>query len=101
MTSVNKLDLVEDDDFPWPYNEGKIIFIVLTVLAACCLPLTAFCCWSASKDRDPKWIKSGALERYTGCLKHQPNDRFICGAPGIILVISGLATLAAWCAQEQ
>jgi hypothetical protein len=80
-----------------PYEEGKIIFSVLTVVAACFLPLTALCCWNAAKDRDPKWIQKWNI----GVLKHAPNDRFFCGGPGIILVICGLGTLAAWCAQEE
>ncbi len=91
----------DDDDFIWPYSQGKVIFICLCVFSAVCCPILAFCCYSAAKDRDPRWMKTGALSQFTKCCRHSPNDRLYCAVPGIILVISGFATLAAWCSQSE
>ncbi|GMH86231.1 hypothetical protein TrVE_jg9103 [Triparma verrucosa] len=77
------------------------IFIALTVLAFCLLPVCGYCCYQAAKDRDPKWLVTGPQEEYLRCLKHDPKDKAYCGAPGFILVVSGLATLAAWCSQAE
>eukprot|EP00518_Triparma_eleuthera_P000960 CAMPEP_0182460126 /NCGR_PEP_ID=MMETSP1319-20130603/5080_1 /TAXON_ID=172717 /ORGANISM="Bolidomonas pacifica, Strain RCC208" /LENGTH=367 /DNA_ID=CAMNT_0024659177 /DNA_START=17 /DNA_END=1120 /DNA_ORIENTATION=- len=97
--STNELET--DDDFIWPYDEGMKIFITLTVLSAILVPAVGYCCYSAAKDRDPKWMTSGILEPSLRCCRHDKNDRAYCGVPGGILIICGLATLAAWCSQAH
>ena len=76
------------------------IFIGLTLLAAVLVPTVGYCCYSAAKDRDPKWMTTGVFEPSLRCCRHSKNDRAYCGIPGGVLIICGLATLAAWCSQS-
>jgi hypothetical protein len=79
---------------PFPYHEVMIVFITLCVVSCFfSLALSAMCSVLVPETIDyPLWLDSSSVKRI---LKPNPWDLMLT-IIGIILIVSGYGTLAAW-----
>jgi hypothetical protein len=86
--------------------QGRNIFIVFTIMSLFVVGSVSYWCFLQSQDREPKFFRSKQMGGMNGqvapifkpCVGGSELDK-IFGAVSLILVVSGFATLAAWCGQ--
>ena len=86
----------------WTYETGMVFFIAMTVLSLCFSSGCFYYCWHVQADegeRVPVWMKKEPLVFVLGPCRPKQSDPMLCGLPGAILILCGLATLAAWCSE--